>query len=177
MRIYAANIVGAFLHASPTAASKKGGAGTPARVGEDFQVEVLSIADYESSATERARSIASMTTRGSSSGSAVYWNSTSASSGASTDAEDPTAAEEEIAEYLSRAWEIIDRLKAEKLSEYYQSERESLLEGSENKDGESAAEKPVEILVAKREVQVLDGTFVTVNKEAEEVLLHNFATR
>jgi len=165
--------VGAFLHASPTAASKKGGTGgAPARVGEDFQVEVLSIADYESSATERARSIASMTTRGSSSGSAVYWNSSSA------EAEDPTGAEGQIVEYLSRAWEIIDRLKAEKLSEYYQSERESLLDGTENKDGESAAEMPAEPQGGVgKEVQVLDGTFVTVNKEAEEVLLHNFTER
>lgn len=173
--------MGEFLHASPTAASRKGGAGTPARIGEDFQVEVLSIADYKLSASEHTRSIASMTTRGSSSGSSVYWNS----SATGTDAEDPSSTEGEIAEYLSRAWEIIDRLKTEKLSEYFQSERESLLDGSEDKssdtadvasgDGASKAVEAAKTVEAKKEVDVLNGTFVTIHKEAEELLLRNFS--
>lgn len=174
------------MAASPTANSKKGGAGAPARIGEDFQAEVVSTLDYIATASEHSRSLPSMTTRGSSSGSAVYWHNASASG------EDSTDAEGEVSAYLSRAWEIIDRLKAEKLSEYFQSERESLLDGSEDKDAEAAVETGTDSAgvegvegaeaiqpakKAKKEVEVLDGTFVTINKEAEEILLYNFAVK
>lgn len=175
--ILAANIVGEFLHASPTANSKKGGS-TPARVGEDFQVAVVSIQDFALSASENTRS---MTTRGSSSGSAVYWNQVSPASN-SVDAE----RDRKISEYLAAAWEVIDRIKAEKLSEYYQAEREALLERvgpepeadvTDDTDGTTEVEASSASGAVGREIEAVDGTFVTINKEVEEILLNNFATR
>jgi len=186
-----ADIHGEFLlHASPKNRDIKKDGYTPARVGEDFQAEVASVQEFEQqrqgATTESGRS---MVTRGSSVGSSLYWGASALSASLKTNAEAEPSMEEVISSYLSLAWVVVNRLKAEKLSDYYQAQRESLIPRAEPKapgteamtvEGEpesapTANEKSSTPVL--KDVDVIDKSFVTINKEVEELLLSNFFSR
>ena len=128
-----------------------------------------------------------MVTRGSSVGSALYWGASTLSISLKTKAEtDASSVEEIITTYLSMAWVVVDRLKAEKLSDYYQTQRETLLSRAEPKvpvieategETESATTGEKSTAPVVKDVDVIDKSFVTINKEVEELLLSNFFSR
>lgn len=163
------------MHASPTAAAGKKGYYS-ARVGEDYQIEVDAYVPAEKDHNY---------------GSEVFW----APAGAALTSEGSKPVHDlkndiAAAEYLSRAWELVETLKATKLQAYHNAQREVLRESlgpapiaivmdaeSESvaaTSSSSSAAITLAVPAVKRQVDVVDNSIVIVNKEAEELLLINF---
>jgi predicted Rossmann fold nucleotide-binding protein DprA/Smf involved in DNA uptake len=162
---------GDFMHASPTAAAGKKGYYS-ARVGENYQIEVGAYVPAE---------------KGHHFGCEVFWAPASAAPASASgvhDLKNDIAA----AEFLTRAWELVETLKAAKLQAYHNAQREVLRESlgpapiaivmeaeSESVAAtSSSAASTLAVPTVKKPVDVVDNSIVIVSKEAEELLLINF---